>query len=59
MQAAVVDDRNAPSAVLLAAEGGPLVLGVELNTVLGFLGLGAAGMGYTLVAFGFWRSGRF
>lgn len=47
------------SAVLLAAQGGPLLLGVELNTVLGFLGLGIAGTGYAIVAYGFWRSGRF
>ena len=47
------------SATLLAAGGGPSILGVPANGLLGVLGLLTAGGGYLIVAWGFLRSGRF
>jgi ubiquinone biosynthesis protein len=47
------------SSILLAAGGGPTILGIPTNPVLGLLGLLTAGGGYLIVAWGFLRSGRF
>jgi len=47
------------SALLLGGEAGPTVLGLRLGTWLGLGGLGLAGSGWLLLAFGFLRSGRF
>jgi len=47
------------SAVLLAAGGGPSLLGIPANPLLGVLGLLTAGAGYLWIAWGFLRSGRF
>lgn len=47
------------SAILLAAGGGPSVLGLPANGILGVLGLLTAGGGYLWIAWGFLRSGRF
>jgi ubiquinone biosynthesis protein len=47
------------SSILLASGGGPTVLGIPANPVLGVLGLLTAGGGYLIVAWGFLRSGRF
>jgi len=47
------------SAILLAAGGGPRILGLPANGILGVLGLVTAGGGYLWVAWGFLRSGRF
>ncbi len=47
------------SAVLLAAGGGPTILGIPTNPLLGVLGLLTAGSGYLWIAWGFLRSGRF
>ena len=47
------------SALLLGGEAGPVALGLHLGTWLGLGGLGLAGSGWLLLAFGFLRSGRF
>lgn len=47
------------SAILLAAGGGPSILGLPANGILGVLGLLTAGGGYLWIAWGFLRSGRF
>ena len=47
------------SAILLAAGGGPSILGLPANGILGMLGLLTAGAGYLWIAWGFLRSGRF
>jgi len=47
------------SAVLLAAGGGPSILGIPANALLGVAGLLTAGAGYLWIAWGFLRSGRF
>ncbi|MEW6271553.1 MAG: AarF/ABC1/UbiB kinase family protein [Thermodesulfobacteriota bacterium] len=47
------------SAMLLAAGGGPSILGIPGSALLGALGLLTAGGGYLIVAWGFLRSGRF
>jgi ubiquinone biosynthesis protein len=47
------------SAILLAAGGGPSILGVPANGILGVLGLLTAGGGYLWIAWGYLRSGRF
>jgi ubiquinone biosynthesis protein len=47
------------SSILLAAGGGPSVLGLPGNGILGVLGLLTAGGGYLWIAWGFLRSGRF
>jgi ubiquinone biosynthesis protein len=47
------------SVMLLGGAAGPVVLGLPLGTWLGLGGLGLAGSGWLLLAFGFLRSGRF